>query len=90
MRRELGLIQCILYCLLSIVAGFLWHVEGGGGDTKKDDGADRRVRALLADRDESLALVKATIQEQLDTIVGDTEEETMTKDMLNTLVQFLT
>src|SRR5712691_1871444 len=40
-RRELGIIQCILYCLRSIVAGFLWHVEGGGGDTKKDDGADR-------------------------------------------------
>jgi hypothetical protein len=40
-RRELGIIQCILYFLLSIVAGFLWRVEGGGGDTKKDDGADR-------------------------------------------------
>ncbi len=30
------------------------------------------------------------LAEPLDTIVGDTEEETMTKDMLNTLVQFLT
>jgi hypothetical protein len=40
-RRELGIIRCILNCLLSIVAGFLWCVEGGGGDTKKDDSADR-------------------------------------------------
>lgn len=27
--------------------------------------------------------------EQLDIIVGDSDEETMTKDMLSTLVQFL-
>ena len=40
-RRELGIIRCMLNCLLSIVAGFLWRVEGGGKDTKKDDGADR-------------------------------------------------
>ena len=40
-RRELGIIRCILNGLLSIVAGFLWRVEGGGGDTKKDDAADR-------------------------------------------------
>src|SRR6266852_2644972 len=40
-RRELGIIRCILYFLLSIVAGFVWRVEGGGGDTKKDDAANR-------------------------------------------------
>src|SRR5712691_13467390 len=40
-RRERGIIWCILNCLLSIFAGFLWRVEGGGGDTKKDDAADR-------------------------------------------------
>src|SRR5687768_6125575 len=34
-RRELGIIRCILNCLLSIVAGFLWRVEGGGGVPKK-------------------------------------------------------
>src|SRR5438093_1587334 len=39
-RRELGIIRCIPNGLLSIVAGFLWRVEGGGGNTKKDD-ADR-------------------------------------------------
>jgi outer membrane lipopolysaccharide assembly protein LptE/RlpB len=29
------------------------------------------------------------VTEQLDTIAGDTEEETITKDMLNTLIKFL-
>src|SRR5262249_52027390 len=43
-RRELGIIQCILNCLLSIVAGFLWRVEGGGGETK--DAADRATGAI--------------------------------------------
>jgi hypothetical protein len=28
-RRQLGIIRCILTCLRSIVAGFLWRVEGG-------------------------------------------------------------
>jgi hypothetical protein len=39
-HRALGIIRCILNCLLSIVAGFLWRVEGGGGETKKDDAAE--------------------------------------------------
>ena len=41
MRRALGIRRCILYVLLAIVAGFVWRVEGGGGETKKDDAADR-------------------------------------------------
>jgi hypothetical protein len=40
-RYQLGIIRCILNYLLSIVAGFVWRVEGGGGDTKKDDTTDR-------------------------------------------------
>jgi hypothetical protein len=40
-RRERGIIRWILNSLLSIVAGFVWRVEGGGGHTKKDDAADR-------------------------------------------------
>src|SRR5262245_61913685 len=39
-RRQLGIIRCILNGLLSIVAGFLWRVEGGGGDTKKGSVSD--------------------------------------------------
>jgi beta-catenin-like protein 1 len=89
-----------LYCLQTIDVILAWLVA-------EDDGAAKRIQSLLADRDESLAVVKATIQgmsnatsfpiqlltfllEQLDSIVGDTEEEKMTKDMLSTLVQFLT
>jgi len=40
-RREPGIIRWILNDLLSIVAGFVWRVEGGGGETKQDDAADR-------------------------------------------------
>lgn len=72
-----------LFCLQTIDVILTWLIA-------EDDGAGKRIRSLLADRDESLAVIRATIQEQLDTIVGDTEEESSTKDMLNTLVQFLT
>ena len=90
-----------LFCLQTIDVVLAWLVA-------EDEGASRKIQSLLADRDESLAVIKATIQgmfllqslilrdladviaEQLDTIVGDSEEETMTKDMLSTLVQFLT
>ena len=40
-RRARGIIRCILNGLRSIVAGFVWRVEGGGGETTQDDGADR-------------------------------------------------
>ncbi|KAG4436743.1 hypothetical protein IFR05_007761 [Cadophora sp. M221] len=72
-----------LFCLQTIDVVLAWLVA-------EDDGAKKKIKSLLADRDESLAVVKATIQEQLDTIVGDTEEETWTKDMLTALIQFLT
>ncbi|KAF8854137.1 DUF1716-domain-containing protein [Acephala macrosclerotiorum] len=72
-----------LFCLQTVDVVLAWLVA-------EDEGAEKRIRTLFADRDETLAVVKGTIQEQLDTIVGDTEEETMMKDMLSTLVQFLT
>jgi beta-catenin-like protein 1 len=71
-----------LFCLQTIDVILAWLVA-------EDEGSSMKIQSLLADRDESLAVVKATIQEQLDTIAGDTEEETMRKDMLSTLVQFL-
>ncbi|KAH6712858.1 Catenin-beta-like protein [Leptodontidium sp. MPI-SDFR-AT-0119] len=72
-----------LFCLQTIDVVLAWLVA-------EDDGAKKKIESLLADWDDSLAVVKATIQEQLDTIVGDTEEETWTKDMLTALIQFLT
>ncbi|KAH8601689.1 Catenin-beta-like protein [Bisporella sp. PMI_857] len=71
-----------LFCLQTIDVILAWLIA-------EDDGASMRIQSLLADRDESFADVKATIQEQLDAIVGNSEEETMTKDMLNALMQFL-
>ncbi|KAG0652818.1 Beta-catenin 1 [Hyphodiscus hymeniophilus] len=72
-----------LFCLQTIDVILAWLVA-------EDEGASKMIQGLLADRDESLAVIKATIQEQLDTMVGDAEEETITKDMLSTLVRFLT
>jgi hypothetical protein len=40
-RRAPGIFRCILNGLRSIVAGFVWRVEGRGGETKKDDAANR-------------------------------------------------
>ncbi|KAF4626869.1 hypothetical protein G7Y89_g11286 [Cudoniella acicularis] len=71
-----------LFCLQTIDVILAWLVA-------EDDGARKRIKALLAERDEDFGVLKATIQEQLDTIQGDSEEETMTKDMLGTLAQFL-
>ncbi|KAL2071326.1 hypothetical protein VTL71DRAFT_12561 [Oculimacula yallundae] len=72
-----------LFCLQTIDVILAWLVA-------EDDGAKKKIEGLLADRDESLAVLKATIQEQLDTIVGTTREEIWTKDMLTALIQFLT
>lgn len=72
-----------LFCLQSIDVVLAWLVA-------EDDGAFRKIKELLADRDEGLEVLRETMQELLDTISGDTEEETVMRDMLGTLVQFLT
>ena len=72
-----------LFCLQTIDIILAWLIA-------EDDGASRAIQSLLAEHDESFAGVRGTIQEQLDSIVGDTEEETMTKEMLSALLQFLT
>lgn len=54
----------------------------------EDDGAKKKIKALLAERDESLQTLKAVITEQLETL--DTAEESRdTRDILSTLVEFL-
>ncbi|KAH6842368.1 Catenin-beta-like protein [Chaetomium sp. MPI-CAGE-AT-0009] len=55
----------------------------------EDGGARKKIQALLADRDETFAVIKGTIQEQIDGIDAETEEGKETKEMLATLVQFL-
>jgi beta-catenin-like protein 1 len=91
-----------LFCLQTIDVILAWLIA-------EDDGAGERIRDLLADRDESLAVIRVTLQgefflswqlaithrllcvEQLDGMVDiETEEEQITRDMLGTLIQFLT
>jgi beta-catenin-like protein 1 len=47
-----------LFCLQTIDVILAWLVA-------EDDGASKRIQSLLADHDESLAVVKATIQGEL-------------------------
>jgi beta-catenin-like protein 1 len=70
----------------------------------EDDGAKKKVVALLADRDEDLSLVRGTLQgkfdlcsmvstltgiEQLDGLGEEEQGQKDFKDMLSTLLQFL-
>lgn len=56
----------------------------------EDHGARNKIQASLADRDETLEMIKASLQEQLDNI-GDKEskEGKETAEMLATLMEFL-
>ncbi|OQE29436.1 hypothetical protein PENSTE_c002G05611 [Penicillium steckii] len=55
----------------------------------EDDGAKKKVVALLADRDEDLSLVRGTLTEQLEGLdEGETGQKDF-KDMLSTLLQFV-
>ncbi|KAL2003063.1 hypothetical protein VTN02DRAFT_5141 [Thermoascus thermophilus] len=55
----------------------------------EDDGAKKKIESLLADRDEDLSLIKATLQEQMEGLGDEEPGERDLKDMLSTLMQFL-
>ncbi|KAJ5730945.1 uncharacterized protein N7483_005453 [Penicillium malachiteum] len=55
----------------------------------EDDGAQKKVVSLLADRDEDLSLVRGTLKEQLDGLTDEDAGQKEVKDMLNTLLQFV-
>jgi beta-catenin-like protein 1 len=55
----------------------------------EDDGAKNKIQALLVDRDETFAIIRETIQEQIDGIDAETAEAKDTKEMLTTLIEFL-
>jgi beta-catenin-like protein 1 len=55
----------------------------------EDGGARRRIRQLFAERDETFAVIKATLSEQIEGLDTETEEGRDTKDILGTLVEFL-
>lgn len=56
----------------------------------EDDGAKKRIKTLLADRNKSLAIIHATLQEQVNDLqAAFSEEEQNTREMLQTLMSFL-
>ncbi|MCJ1438717.1 hypothetical protein MMC27_008107 [Xylographa pallens] len=72
-----------LFSLQSIDTTLAWLIA-------EDDGARAHIQQLLADRDETFAIIKSTLQEQLNGTNTNTEEkDTAIKDMLETLLAFL-
>ncbi|KLJ07869.1 hypothetical protein EMPG_16651 [Blastomyces silverae] len=72
-----------LFCLQQTIDVILaWLVA-------EDDGAKAKVKSLLSDRDEDLAVIKTTLQEQLNGLDGTSADELDTREMLGTLLQFL-
>lgn len=55
----------------------------------EDSGIKKTVRKLMADGNESLHVIKETIQEQIEGIDADDADSKDTRDMLSTLVKFL-
>ncbi|KAJ4294710.1 hypothetical protein N0V88_004944 [Collariella sp. IMI 366227] len=55
----------------------------------EDDGARKKIQALLGDRDETFGVIRETIQETINGIDTESEEGKDRKAMLTALVQFL-
>ncbi|KAK4168242.1 Catenin-beta-like protein [Cladorrhinum sp. PSN259] len=55
----------------------------------EDDGARKKIKGLLADRDEDFGTIKVTIEEQIEGLDTETEQGKETKDMLDALIRFL-
>ncbi|KAL1878207.1 hypothetical protein Daus18300_002124 [Diaporthe australafricana] len=72
-----------LFLLQSIDLVLAWLIA-------EDDGAREKIRALLADRDETFEVVKASLQERQDAIDDKTSQNGKdTAEMLATLMEFL-
>jgi beta-catenin-like protein 1 len=71
-----------LFCLQTIDVILAWLIA-------EDDGAKKQIQTLLADRDQTLSVIRETLQEQLDGIDGETDDGKETRDMLATLIDFL-
>ncbi|KAI1336504.1 DUF1716-domain-containing protein [Xylariaceae sp. FL0016] len=55
----------------------------------EDEGAKRTIKKLMADRDETLDVIKATMQEQVEDMDVENGDGKDTKEMLTTLIKFL-
>lgn len=71
-----------LFSLQTLDVVLAWLVAEDGGTGKK-------IRILLAERDQTLAVVKQTIEDQIDGIDVKDESTKDTREMLTTLAQFL-
>ncbi|KAI1098768.1 DUF1716-domain-containing protein [Jackrogersella minutella] len=71
-----------LFCLQTLDVVLAWLVA-------EDGGARKTVRKLLAEHDETLDVIRATLQEQIEGIDVEDAEAKDTKEMLTTLVEFL-
>ncbi|OBT54295.1 hypothetical protein VE04_05319 [Pseudogymnoascus sp. 24MN13] len=72
-----------LFCLQTVDVILAWLVA-------EDQGAERKIKELLAERDEGLSVLGGTIKEQLDTMGElETDDQRTTNDMLKTLLQFV-
>ncbi|KAK3349762.1 Catenin-beta-like protein [Lasiosphaeria hispida] len=71
-----------LFCLQTVDVILAWLVA-------EDDGARKKIQALLADRDETVVVIKATIQDQINGMDVESEDSRDTREMLLTLAQFL-
>ncbi|RDI86181.1 hypothetical protein Vi05172_g3900 [Venturia inaequalis] len=71
-----------LYCLQTIDVVLAWLVA-------EDGGARKKVVKLMGEQDEGLEDIRKTLQEQVQGITDDDDEAKASKDMLSTLVDFL-
>ena len=70
-----------LFTLQTIDTVLAWLVA-------EDTGASRKVKQVLAERDEKVSAIGRTLKEQLDAL-DTTEENQDLRDMLSTLVEFV-
>jgi beta-catenin-like protein 1 len=71
-----------LFTLQAIDAVLAWLVA-------EDSGARRKIKQLLAEQDDTLEVIKATLQDQIQGLDTEEEDGQDMKDMLGTLVEFL-
>ncbi|KAM0816036.1 putative Beta-catenin-like protein 1 N-terminal domain-containing protein [Seiridium cardinale] len=71
-----------LFCLQTIDVVLAWLVA-------EDGGAGKKIKALLAERDETLAVLKQTVEQQIEGMDVEDQETKDTREMLTTLAEFL-
>lgn len=71
-----------LFSLQTIDVVLAWLVA-------EDGGAARRIKGLLAERDEPLSVIRRTIEEQIEGMDVEDQDSRDTREMLTTLAQFL-